>query len=196
MKKDEHPNPPLRALPEHSVLEEHGKGTSHVPLSGGSSPHGLNQMANADGSADSKMPGSFPGTPGIGQKDFAGASAAIDSAQQSSGRAPDVRSSESGRFFAPGGFTSGGEKASTLQHLWSNDVISGSTSTLGQNFSSSVSQHSNASQHSSSQHHSLSTGQQVQAGKMTFTVPDFGENGAGEAAPVGNDTLSPTQSRQ
>jgi len=196
LKKDEHPNPPLRALPEHSVLEEHGKGTSHVLLSGGSSPHGLDGIANADGSADSQMPGAFPGTLGIAQKDFVGASASINSAQQSRGPAPDVRSSGSGRLFAPGGFTSGGDKAPTSQQLSSKDFTSGSTSTFGQNFSSSVSQDSNTAQHSSSPHHSLSTGHQVQAGKMTFTVPDFGENGAGEAAPIGDDVLSPTQSRQ
>ena len=32
LKKDEHPDPPLRALPEHSIAGEKEAGASHAPL--------------------------------------------------------------------------------------------------------------------------------------------------------------------
>ncbi|KAI5379739.1 nucleotide-diphospho-sugar transferase [Alternaria alternata] len=52
LKKDEHPNPPMRALPEHSVVEKKEAGTSF----------GL------DGANDQAVPGSFPH---VAEKDFA-----------------------------------------------------------------------------------------------------------------------------
>ncbi|KAL5116434.1 glycogenin glucosyltransferase [Pleosporales sp. CAS-2024a] len=42
--KDPHPDPPLRALPEHSVLED--EPTPPAGLSGGASPHGLDVLLN------------------------------------------------------------------------------------------------------------------------------------------------------
>ena len=70
LKKDEHPNPPMRALPEHSVVEKKEAGTSF----------GL------DGANDQAVPGSFPH---IAEKDFA-----------SSDPAPDVRPGFGDRSFA------------------------------------------------------------------------------------------------
>jgi glycogenin glucosyltransferase len=70
LKKDEHPNPPMRALPEHSVAEEKETGTSF----------GL------DGADDKAVPGSFPH---VVERDFA-----------SSDPAPDVRPSSGDRSFA------------------------------------------------------------------------------------------------
>jgi hypothetical protein len=44
MTKDAHPDPPLRALPEHSILED--EPTHPAGLSGGASPHGLDGAAS------------------------------------------------------------------------------------------------------------------------------------------------------
>jgi glycogenin glucosyltransferase len=49
--KDPHPDPPLRALPEHSVLEDEEKPVAHPGLSGGASPQGLAQFGGLDGAA-------------------------------------------------------------------------------------------------------------------------------------------------
>jgi glycogenin glucosyltransferase len=51
--KDPHPDPPLRALPEHSVLENEESSTVHPALSGGASPHGLGDLGDLDGTASS-----------------------------------------------------------------------------------------------------------------------------------------------
>lgn len=50
LKKDPHPDLPLRALPEHSVLTDDVE-APHVPLSGGASPHGINHF---DGASEKK----------------------------------------------------------------------------------------------------------------------------------------------
>ena len=104
LKKDEHPNPPMRALPEHSVVEKKEAGTSF----------GL------DGANDQAVPGSFPH---VAEKDFA-----------SSDPAPDVRPGFGDRSFAHG------DENSAPDHYSKQDFSSGSSSTFGQNFSSSTSQ--------------------------------------------------------
>lgn len=156
MKKDEHPNPPMRALPEHSTAGEEKTGSSF----------GL------DGSSDQGVPGSFPA---VAEKDFA-----------SSDPAPDVRPSSSDRSFAHG------EGSSVPQHYSQQDFSSGSSSTFGQNFSSSTSQVTSTEQTTSQS--SQSSSQQVQSGGMTFTVPVFEDGTSADAQPAGDD-LSPTQSR-
>jgi len=46
MTKDPHPDPPLRALPEHSVLDDEPAMQQPGGLSGAASPHGLDGTAN------------------------------------------------------------------------------------------------------------------------------------------------------
>jgi glycogenin glucosyltransferase len=46
MTKDPHPDPPLRALPEHSILGNEPATQHPGGLSGGASPHGLDGTAN------------------------------------------------------------------------------------------------------------------------------------------------------
>jgi glycogenin glucosyltransferase len=137
LKKDEHPNPPLRALPEHSILGENEASTG------------------SDGANDNPTP--------IAEKDFA-----------TQEHAPDVRKGSGQRSFAHG------DESVAPQHYSSQD-FSGSSSTFGQNFSSST------------EHHGQ---QQVQSGNMTFNLPDFGDgSSADDAKTGGDDSLSPTQSR-
>jgi glycogenin glucosyltransferase len=114
LKKDEHPNPPLRALPEHSVVDAKDENTAHVPLSRGSSPHGL---MGIDGADDQSIPGSFPN---IADKDF--------------DPAPNVRTGSGDRSFAHG------DESVAPQHYSSQDFSNGGSSTFGQGFSSSTSQ--------------------------------------------------------
>jgi len=156
LKKDEHPNPPMRALPEHSVVEKKEAGTSF----------GL------DGANDQAVPGSFPH---VAEKDFA-----------SSDPAPDVRPGFGDRSFAHG------DENSAPDHYSKQDFSSGSSSTFGQNFSSSTSQATAHEQ--SASHDSLASGQQVQSGGMTFTVPTFDDGTSADVQAAG-DELSPTQSR-
>lgn len=118
MTKDPHPDPPLRALPEHSVLED--EGAPHPTLSGRASPHGL---------------GGFDGTP----------------------------------------------NHSRLPHQ--QPVTSTSTFDFAQSMSANDNSASNTT----------SAGQQIQSGKMTFTLPDFGQDNGGAAAAPREAVLSPTQ---
>jgi glycogenin glucosyltransferase len=156
LKKDEHPDPPMRALPEHSVAGEKEKGTSF----------GL------DGANDQGIPGS---SPNVAEKDFA-----------SSDPAPDVRPSSGDRSFAYG------DEGSVPQHYSQQDFSSGASSTFGHNFSSSTTQVTSKEQTTSQS--SLSSGEQVQAGGMTFTLPTFDNSNPADAQATGDD-LSPTQSR-
>jgi glycogenin glucosyltransferase len=156
LKKDEHPNPPMRALPEHSVVGEKEAGTS----------------SGFDGASEQAVPGSFPH---VAEKDFA-----------SSDPAPDVRQSSGDRSFAHG------DESSAPDHYSKQDFSSGSSSTFGQNFSSSTSQVTSHEQ--TAGHHSLSSGQQVQAGGMTFTLPTFDDGTSADTQATGDD-LSPTQTR-
>lgn len=199
LKKDEHPNPPLRALPEHSVLDE--KSLEGPASLDGASGHGSSQTQKDNDAADVVIPGAFPGAPGIAHKDFASEVGTTDSTGKSSIQdqgpsndpAPRIRSSVSDRFFPPGGLaSSSGEGHPGSQHFSEQDFSTGS-STLGQNFSSSVVQHP-ADQHAdSSQHHSLSAGHQIQAGNTTFTLPVFGDAPSVETNAAGDEVLSPTQ---
>jgi glycogenin glucosyltransferase len=125
-----------------------------------------------DGANDQAVPGSFPH---VAEKDFA-----------SSDPAPDVRSGSHNRSFAHG------DESSAPDHYSKQDFSSGSSSTFGQNFSSSTSQVT--SPEPTAGHHSLSSGRQVQAGGMTFTVPTFDDGTPADAQAAG-DEVSPTQSR-
>jgi hypothetical protein len=129
-------------------------------------------MTGFDGANDQAVPGSFP----IAEGDFA-----------NNGPAPDVRAGSGERSFAHS------DESTAPQHYSSQDFSARSSSTFGQGFSSSTSQQVTFPVQSAG-HHSLSTGQQVQAGKMTFKVPDFGDGSSADAE-AGDDILSPTQSR-
>ena len=171
LKKDEHPNPPLRALPEHSVVDSNDRKTSHVPLSGGSTPHGLMGL---DGANDQPIPASFPS---ITEKDFV-----------SNDTAPDVRTGSGERSFAHG------DESVAPQHYSSQDFSRAASSTLGQDFSSSTSQQVTSPDQSAG-HHSLSGGHQIQApGGNTFTVPSFDDGSATGSKAEGRE-LSPTTTR-
>ncbi|KAF1935641.1 nucleotide-diphospho-sugar transferase [Clathrospora elynae] len=167
--KDEHPNPPLRALPEHSVVEEKDAATSHAPARGGSSLHGLDKMPRHDGANDLIVPGSFSNEQTIEKKDFAGHDPA-----------PDVRAGSGERSFAHG------DESTAPQHYSSLDFSSGSASTFGQGFSSEMSHSSSSAQQSS---------HQINSGNLSFTLPDFNDGGSSEAKAAGEDMWSPTQSR-
>jgi hypothetical protein len=119
MTKDPHPDPPLRVLPEHSVLENES-GAPRPTLSGGASPHGLGGL---DGTANhSSLP---------------------------------------------------------QQHA--------STDTTTFDFAQSMGANDKSSN---------PPGPQVQSGKMTFTLPNFGQDNGGAAAAAAaprETVLSPTQ---
>jgi glycogenin glucosyltransferase len=175
LRKDEHPNPPLRALPEYSAIEAKDERIAHVPLSGGSSPHGLQQPMGLDGANDQAIPGSFSN---IADKDFA-----------SNEPAPDVRTGSGDRSFAHG------DKSVAPQHYSSQDFSKGGSSTVGQGFSSLTSQQATSPDQTAG-HHSLSGGHKIQApsGNMTFTVPSFDNSGSSDAKAEGHE-LSPTTTR-
>ncbi|KAL6709357.1 glycogenin glucosyltransferase [Coniothyrium glycines] len=168
--KDEHPNPPLRSLPEHSVLTKEAQTGRHAS-------YGSEKITSTGSVSESQVPGAFPVTPGIVQKDFA------------SNPAQEARDSERGRFFSSGGLTTGEHTES--QHFSSRDFASGSSSTFDQNFSSST-------EHSSSQREFSSTSQTVQAGKTTFSLPEFGGSKGPEPKTTStvDDNPSPVRSRQ
>lgn len=108
--KDPHPDPPLRALPEHSILED--EPPAPAGLSGGASPHGLDGATNHSS---------------ISQPHAVTGSSRVDFAQSM-----------------------------------------GANTTTGE--------------------------QQVQSGKMTFKLPDFGQDTG--AASAQEDVLSPTQPQE
>lgn len=141
--KDEHPNPPLRALPEHSIPTEGEKDVTQTSLVGRKSSQSSDMMAASP----------LPITSGIAQRDFA--------------------------TETPG---------SSLPGSSSQDFASGASSASAQPLPNPV-------QPSSFSGESSSSSQQIKAGKMTFTVPNFGHNGATEVTYPEEDTLSPTQSR-
>jgi hypothetical protein len=119
MTKDPHPDPPLRALPEHSVLGEE-ESAPHPTLSGGASPHGLGGL---DGTANQSSLPRQHATSGTTTFDFA-------------------------------------------QSMGANDTSS-----------------------------NAAVGPQVQSGKMTFKLPDFGQDNTGAAAAAAprETVLSPTE---
>jgi glycogenin glucosyltransferase len=70
-----------------------------------------------------------------------------------------------------------------------------SVSTSKENKSTLTSQQSSSAQQSSTEQTS-SSGEQIQSGKMTFTLPDFNKDNAIEAPPAKEDALSPTQEQE
>jgi glycogenin glucosyltransferase len=146
--KDPHPDPPLRALPEHSVLENEESPTVHPALSGGASPHGLDKFDGIDGTAG-----------GIATQDFAQTSGTKNNKTENS-----VPAATEGLFFTSQGLSSV------------------SSSSFSQTSSSSTLQQT-----------STSSGQQMQSGRMTFTLPDFGKENESTIANAREEILSPTQ---
>jgi glycogenin glucosyltransferase len=163
LKKDEHPNPPLRALPEHSVVDANDTKTPQDPSMG------------LDGAKDQAIPGSFPD---IADKDFA-----------DNDPVPDVRTGSGERSFAHG------DESVAPQHYSSQDFSEGGSNTIGQGFSSTMSQPATSPDQTAG-HHSLSGGHQLQApgGNMTFTAPSFDDGSASESKAEGHE-LSPTTTR-
>ncbi|KAF1843120.1 glycosyltransferase family 8 protein [Cucurbitaria berberidis CBS 394.84] len=216
LKNDEHPNPPLRALPEHSVVTEYDTVTSNIPRSGSTSPPGVDSV---DGASERKIarspaPAASMGTASavhhslgrVARESFAEdqpeegqtGDEPVSSAEQSSPSKPADRSSSTGqntRLFAAGGFTS---QPHTFDHSSGGDNNSSQFSsevsnTYSQDFSSSTSQHSTSTHGSAAQQHSGSTGSQVKAGNTTFTLPDFGDSSSSQATAGKDEILSPTQ---
>jgi glycogenin glucosyltransferase len=176
MTKDPHPDPPLRALPEHSVLEDDDTSKAHPLLSGGASPHGLDMISRFDGATDNNSMQTFANNTSMLQA--APGTAAVDFAQNTAAGDDNIKnnsgSSGEGLFFSSQGLTS-----------------SHSATASSQQTSSSSSQ-----QHSTSQHSSQtlsSSRQQIQSGKMTFTLPVFGKDDVAGTTAAQDDVLSPTQ---
>lgn len=176
--KDPHPDPPLRALPEHSVLEDKDVTTSRPPQSGGASSQGPNTASGFVGAQESKSghvdnSSADQSVPGIAAVDFAQGTGAREGSKSSGGN------SSEGLFFTSQG----------LSHASSSTSQQQSSSS----YSSSTSHQQTSSSDSSTQQSSSSTGQRIQSGKMTFTLPDFGKDNGPESAAAQEDVLSPTQ---
>ncbi|KAJ4361810.1 glycogenin glucosyltransferase [Neocucurbitaria cava] len=189
LKKDPHPDPPLRALPEHSVLTENDAEASHVPLSGGASPHGINHF---DGASEKKNMTAEHHSLGhvrngsATEDQLKGEQTGEEPAEQPPApsldktQAPEARGA---RFFAERGFTS--QPNSSTEHSGGHSHNSSSSTTSQQSYSTQQSQ----------QQQSSSTSQQIQAGKTTFTLPDFGDATSGETKVGREEVLSPTQTK-
>lgn len=163
--KDPHPDPPLRALPEHSVLHDEDISTARPALSGGASPHGLDHIGGFDGIADQ-----------------ASTQAAVGNITQQQ----SVPQTTEGTVTQGSGTNEKSEvnQQATNEGLFNSSQGLSSTSSFsfGQTISSSNSQQTFSS-----------SGQQVQSGKMTFTLPDFGNDNKTEVAETREEILSPTQ---
>jgi glycogenin glucosyltransferase len=174
MTKDPHPDPPLRSLPEHSVLDDADMAKLHRQLSGEASPHGLDKISGMAGAADNS---SAPTTtndssahqpaPGISTVDFAQSMGMSKDESKSNGGG-----SSEGLFFSPQGLTSSSNTSTTQQ-------TSRSTS-----------------QYSSTQQSSSTSGQQIQSGRMTFTLPDFSKDDESKITAARDELLSPTQPQE
>jgi glycogenin glucosyltransferase len=149
--KDPHPDPPLRELPEHSVLEDEKKPATHSGLSGGASPHGHAKFGGLDGTAM-----------GIARVDFAEKLGTNTSTEK------PVQAATEELFFTPQGLSAV------------------SPSSVEKTASSSTSAH---------QQTSSSSGQQIQSGKTTFTLPDFSKENEKTVVENRDEILSPTQYR-
>ncbi|KAF2824882.1 nucleotide-diphospho-sugar transferase [Ophiobolus disseminans] len=166
LRKESHPDPPLRALPEHSVLHEEKTAEIHHPLGGGASPHGSGNLGGFDGSKDKDSSQLASNKDGIAEVDFAQSLTSSDKDEINTG------GSSEGLFFTSQGLSSV------------------SSSAFAQDSSSSTSQTYSSTQESSSTQQSS---QQIQSGRMTFTLPDFGTDNSAPSTVAKDDILSPTQ---
>jgi glycogenin glucosyltransferase len=213
--KDPHPDPPLRALPEHSVLEDESTSAVHHSLGGSASSHGLDGTVNQSSTQTSgRVTSEQLEASGIARMDFAqsvgtSSESVSKSGDQSKGlfftsqglssdKSGDQSDDKSeGLFFTSQGLSSrkSGDQSEGLSFT-SQGLSSGSSSWSTQNVSSST-QHFSSSQHSStSQQTSSSGGQQIQSGKTTFTLPDFTKDIQTGVASQQEDLLSPTQAAE
>lgn len=195
----------MRALPEHSVLEDSSATTSQPSKSGGTSSVGLDKATSFDRASESKSEqanntSTDQSLPGIATVDFAHSTGSIEGIKSAGDGSSD------GLFFASQGLSqtsnssSGGGGSSEGLFFTSQGLSQASTSssTSQQQSSSSYSattSQQQSSSYSSTQQSSSSAGQQVQSGKMTFTLPDFGKDNQLESAAAQDDVLSPTQAR-
>jgi glycogenin glucosyltransferase len=163
--KDPHPDPPLRALPEHSVLHDEDISTARPALSGGASPHGLDHFGGFDGIADE-----------------ASTQAAVRNItqQQSVSKTTEENVTQG----------SGTSEKSKINQQATNEGLFNSSQGASSTSSSFFGQTTSSS---NSQQTFSSSGQQVQSGKMTFTLPDFGNDNKTEVADTREEILSPTQ---
>jgi glycogenin glucosyltransferase len=175
--KDPHPDPPLRTLPEHSVLHDEGTFEAHPALSGGASPHGLGQLDGTVNQSSAQTSNHI-----TSEQSVASGIARVDFGQSmgtSTGSVSKSGGQSEGLFFSSQGLSSQTSSSST------------------QNISSSTShQFSSSQQSSTTEHTSTSGGRQIQSGKMTFTLPDFGKDDKMEVASKQEDVLSPTQAAE
>lgn len=165
LKNDSHPDPPLRALPEHSVLHEEGGQASHSLPSG---PSVLkNDKSSTSGSiSQQSIAQQVPAAAGgIAAYDFAHTPDTGNETQKSTG-----------------GLSSSGFFVSSTENF--------STSSLQSVHQSSIAKTS-SSQEQSTSSGSGSSGQ-ITSGKMTFNIPDFGQDDTAESTKVGEDVISPT----
>jgi glycogenin glucosyltransferase len=210
--KDPHPDPPLRALPEHSVLEDENTSVAHLARSGSTSSHGLEGTVSQSSTQTShRVTSDQLEASGIARVDFA---QSVDTSSESVSKSGDqseglfftsqgLSSTKSGDqseglFFTSQGLSSdkSGDQSEGLSFT-SQGLSSGNSSWSTQNISSSTSQHFSSSQHSSTtQQTSSSGGQQIQSGRTTFTLPDFGKDIQTDVANKQEDVLSPTQAAE
>jgi glycogenin glucosyltransferase len=163
--KDPHPDPPLRALPEHSVLQDEETSVAHSALGGGGELDGT--VEQKDSVRTSELSTKQLEASGIARIDFG------QSVETSSESVSKSGGESEGLFF-------------TSQGLSAQNNASSSTSHQSLSF-----QHSSTTEQTSS-----SSGQQIQSGKMTFTLPDFGKDVETKVASKGEDVLSPTQAAE
>jgi glycogenin glucosyltransferase len=204
--KDPHPDPPLRTLPEHSVLPDDESSVPHPTFRGGASSHGLDgTVSQSSAQTSDHITSEQLEASGIARVDF-GQTVGTDaqSVSKSGGQSE-------GLFFSSQGLTSDTQDVSKSGGssdglFFSSQGLTSQTSWSGQNVSSSTSHQFSSSHHSSttgqtssSRHSSTagqtssSGGQRIQSGKMTFTLPDFGKDDSVEVGSNQEDVLSPTQ---
>jgi glycogenin glucosyltransferase len=174
--KDPHPNPPLRALPEHSIPDDVDASEAHPLLSGGASPHGLDVASGLHGATYNSSMQTFA------------SNTSMPPAAQSTGTVDFAQSTKSEESSKNTGGSWGEGLFSSSQDLTS----SHSATTSSQQASSSSFQQHSTSQYTSSQTTS-SNGQQIQSGKMTFTLPDFTKDNQTGTPAAHDNVLSPTQ---
>lgn len=217
LKKDEHPNPPLRALPEHSVLTE-ADTRSHVPLREGASSYGGGSLEEATSkSQQSSAPSASLGKHSSTEHHSLGrVSKGVSTDDQLKGQqtalrepvgdnpieqppAPflDTSQTPEARGIAGHDFASASKRENTSQGPLTSEGFFANPSTRStkdsfteQNLSNQTVEKSSSS---APQQRPLSSNQQVQAGQTTFKLPDFGTGSSSDGRVSGDEVLSPTQ---
>lgn len=203
LKKDEHPNPPLRALPEHSVFEEEktapapaigqikeqpsgaqeaGESSAQVFSSGSSIIEHIGRVSKG-ASTDDQLKGQQTAIREIvGDSPFEQPPAPLTQTPEAHGIVgKDFASEMQTEHKSQGAFTSEG--------LFTDPSSQNSSTEDSSEFSTTTTQTSFAQQQSSF------TKETVQAGKTTFSLPDFAAGGSNEKKVTGEDIFSPTHTK-